>query len=246
MAASSHLKNPPITEALLDIKAILPKDINADTLLETYEAEKQRYPIKEVKAEWEASFQIKPGESPILSQRGGTPQGYMLRSVDKIKVFQSRLDGFTYNQLSPYDTWESFINEGLRLWKVYSQIAKPISITRIALRFINKIEIPLPVSDLTEYINTLPSVLLSPDEKKLKYFMNVHLEDTKSKNECILTNVIEEQPNSNVVTIIIDVDAYKMTDMGMQEILPVITSLKDYKNKVFFNCISDKTKQIFQ
>ena len=246
MAVASHLNKPPITEALFDVKAILPKNVNIETLLQAHEKEKAKYPIREVKAKWEASFQFKPGEAAIVNQKGGTPQGYMMFSSDRKKIFQARLDGFTYNQLATYESWDKFAGEAYRLLDIYMKIAKPISITRLALRFINKIEIPLPISDITEYLNTIPHGIVTMGGKKIKYFMNLLMNDKDTNNESIFTNVIEEPASSNIIRIIIDIDTYRSVELKSEDqIDKIILSLREYKNKIFFNTITDKTKQLF-
>ena len=74
---------------------------------------------------------------------------------------QFRRDGFTYNRLHPYKNWDYLIEHTKRTYPIYKEIAKPEAITRLAVRYINHIKIPLPVDDLFEYFSDPPNI---PDE----------------------------------------------------------------------------------
>ena len=142
MAEYSLLKNAPITEALIDIRARIKEDFDVNRFLSLYDAIIGQYP--EPRHKWEAQFEFKKGDAPISSGKE-TVDGFIFTSADKKQVFQARIDGFTFNRLKPYDKWETFRDEALRLWQLYRELVSP-DIVRVALRYINKFDIPLSTS----------------------------------------------------------------------------------------------------
>lgn len=91
--------NAPITEAVLDIRAELPKEIKLEDLVVFQNFIRERFPEKRERVS--ANFQF-------VSEEGvtGTPSkvdGYLFNSPANNKVVQVRLDGFTFNKLKPYE-----------------------------------------------------------------------------------------------------------------------------------------------
>jgi uncharacterized protein (TIGR04255 family) len=89
-------------------------------------------------------------------------RGFRFERADARRVMQTKLDGFSYSALAPYDEWEGFRPEAKHLWKLYRDICHPIRVTRVAVRYINRIDIPLKNSDprsslqLEDYFKTYP------------------------------------------------------------------------------------------
>ena len=95
-------ENAPINEALIDIRAELPKDVTLSTL-EAFHAEvKERYPGKKKRLLLEEQISI---EAPPSEKR--TELGFAFESEDGKQIFQARLDGFTFSRLRPYTNWSS-------------------------------------------------------------------------------------------------------------------------------------------
>src|ERR1035437_6144070 len=153
MAKVQHLNNAPIREALIDIRVRLPEGTGMETLDRIFSKIQTEYPEKKERRRWEQLFDL-----------SGTPaspkeslDGYICKSADGRQIAQIRLDGFTFNRLPEYENWENLQREAERLWKIYSEIAGPESIMRIALRYINAINLPLSADlDLGKYFTCPP------------------------------------------------------------------------------------------
>ncbi len=66
----------------------------------------------------------------------------MYVSEDEVKLVQFRLDGFTFNRSKPYTSWEQVFPEAFGLWKEYVSLAAPEFVNRIAVRYINRLDLP--------------------------------------------------------------------------------------------------------
>src|SRR3990172_1296815 len=51
--------------------------------------------------------------------RRDTWRGFRLTSSDKLYIAQFGRDGLVFSRLQPYETWEKFAAEGIRLWRVF-------------------------------------------------------------------------------------------------------------------------------
>src|SRR5207244_403675 len=67
-------------------------------------------------------------------------RGLRFRSVDEKHIVQFNRDGFVFSRLEPYTNWVNVSRGGLRLWDMFKEMAKPVAIHRIGLRYINRIQ----------------------------------------------------------------------------------------------------------
>ena len=151
------LEKAPITEALIDIRVRVQPEVEVKKIDSLHEPIKRGYPEKQEQRISQIHFELKTGEDlvkPVSTQI----VGYRYISSDKKQIFQARLDGFTFSRLHPYIKWEELRDEAYRLWLLYKEITQPDLITRVALRYINKFNIPLPMRDFSDYLTAPPVV----------------------------------------------------------------------------------------
>lgn len=241
-------KNAPITEALLDIRVNLASDFNPDNLEKLYEEIKKDFPIKQVNTLWEAVFEAKRGEKPQVSSNDRN-NGYLFKSQDGSRIFQARIDGFTFNRLKPYDSWDGFSGEAKKLWNLYSKFAKPEKIKRLALRYINLIEIPQSSDDLSEYFITGPDIAPGLPQGLADFFVRLMIPDHETKNVAIINETVDKSKlNDKIFPLIFDVDVFRVLDQGAsdKEVWEIFESLRDYKDKIFMNSFTEKAKKLFR
>jgi len=245
-----HFPNAPITEALLDIRVKLPVQTDLKTLGTFHDTIKQRYPVKQERVSWRGHFEVKVTPVAQVSQSAaGGPDGYSFTSVDGRQVVQARLDGFTFSRLKPYDKWEALRDEARELWQHYIGVALPETVTRVALRYINRIEIPLPIKDFKEYILTTPEIAPDLPQGLESFFMRMVIPDSKAQAVAIITETVEPiDESSKRIPLIFDIDVFRMAAFSVQDnsMWETFESLHVLKNEVFFKSITPKTKALFQ
>lgn len=245
-----HFPSAPITEALLDIRVTLPPQANLAKLGTFHDAIKQRYPVKQERVSWRGHFEVKVTPVAQVSQSAaGGPDGYSFTSVDGRQVVQARLDGFTFSRLKPYDKWEALRDEARELWQHYIEIASPEVVTRVALRYINRIEIPLPIKDFKEYILTTPEIAPDLPQGLDSFFMRMVIPDPKAQAVAIITETVEPIDESNKrLPLIFDIDVFRAVAFNVQDNLmwETFESLHDLKNEIFFKSITPKAKELFR
>ena len=183
---------------------------------------------------------------PSLSTSGG-PDGFFFRSPNERKIVQARLDGFTFNKLKPYENWELFSSEAKRLWSIFCQVANPIKITRVALRYINKIFFPLPMKDFKEYILTIPEVAPNLPQGLTHLFARLVIPKPEIEALAIITETMEEPNQDQKLPFIFDIDVFKGIDYSEPDrIWKDFEELRQFKNEVFFNSLTEKAKEMFK
>lgn len=240
-----HYPNAPLTEAILDIRVKLPSEITPRQLKSVQVEEKKKYPRREEQL-------VVVGKMSVGEQVGASAKqavnGYRFISHDGRQIFQARIDGFTFNRLAPYETWESFRDEARRLWNVYRSIAKPQTITRLALRYINRLDLPLPLKELKDYLHTIPEISPKMSREIHGYFMQLQLPQKDLGAMLILNQTLTPPPGPNLVSVILDFDLFCQENVpGMeQDVWKRFEVLRKRKNEVFEACITNKTRRLIR
>ncbi len=140
-------ENAPITEALIDIRVQRRDSLTLDKLESLYHAVKDKYPGKTSRIYVEGRFSA---GSEVGASAKQTQMGFAFSTTEGRQIFQVRLDGFTFSRLRPYGNWNDLRDEAGRLWNLYREVANPLKTTRVAVRYINQIDIPLLIFDYKE------------------------------------------------------------------------------------------------
>jgi len=240
---------PPITEALIDIRVELPSETTLEILKNYHEPVKEMFPEKKERFTWAGEIEFDKEKAPKVTSVEGGINGFLFMSEQDHKIVQARLDGFTFNKLKPYKNWDSLSEEAKILWETYIKLAKPKRVTRIAVRYINKIYLPIESGEvkLEQFFNTYPE--FSPDipYKLDNYFMRLFFHDPDIGAKAIVNQTIEKV-EKDAVPFILDIDVFLEinTDPEDKKIWENFSLLRNFKNTIFHKSITDKTKEFFR
>src|SRR6266542_1700118 len=196
MVATRRYSRAPLTEALLDIRVRLPDDVAVTDLAAAHEAVQERYPHREGVRHIRSQLVGSGGE--ILSTSASqTLTGYRFLDRDRRQIFQARLDGFTFNRLEPYEHWTLFRDEARRLWDVYVAAARPLAVARIALRYINRFNIPLG-AELKDYFRTVPEIAPDLPQVLTGFLMQLEIPQQDIDGMVLLNQAMVEPPAPDV------------------------------------------------
>jgi len=248
MARIRHLQNAPITEAIVDFRVSLPRDFRPDRLREARERLAPDYPQTVERKGMEARLEFAGGQPKETRTRDLGFQGIWLKTEDQKTVAQFRVDGFTFNRLKPYTRWEQILPEALRLWSVYVELANPQSVTRIALRYINHMNLPSPGAELDDYIVTSPRLPPSVPQIRSSFATRLVLEYPERRMTANVIQVLEVGVETPAPSLLFDIDVYRtghfeVSETTMKEILG---DLRGYKNEIFFGSLTERFVEAFE
>jgi uncharacterized protein (TIGR04255 family) len=233
----------PLTEALIDLRCKVPEETTLERLASLQQPEHARYPIRQERALVEAELTTGRRIGASASQ---THLGYIFWSADERQAFQARLDGFTFSRLAPYDRWNTFRDEAQRLWTAYRDLVQP-DVTRVAVRYINRFELPIPLRDFKDYLRTVPEV--SPDlpQGLSGYLMRLQIPQEDLDAMLVLSEALA--PSSTPETtaaIVLDLDLFRMLEAPLadDEIWSLLEQFRSRKNEAFEACITDQTREL--
>lgn len=251
MARERHLNNAPIAEAIIDFRVKLSSDFKIQKFEPLKEELRDRYPKSEESHAFEGGIEIKKGKLSSTTVKDMGLKGYFFKSADEKQIAQFKNDGFTFNRLRPYTRWEEIIKEAKSLWEIYVDKASPELVTRIAVRYINRLEIPFKTDKFSHYLVAPPDIPagLPSDIKVDGFFNRIVISDLKQDIKANIIQALEKKgADSRFLVIILDIDVYKIQDYNIDNITiwETFEELRNMKNHIFFNSLTDETLRLFE
>ena len=253
--------NPPIVEAIFHLVVERDGEFERETLNDYAKYITEKFPVFDKKEKRflknDISFNLDDPDN-ITSLVSNNLEGYILSSNDNSKVIQANIDSFSFSKLPPYETWDIFYKEANEFWRKYIEITSVKQVKRLSLRYLNRIAIPShnkPIK-LQDYIKVFPEV--SDDLSMIisGYFMQVSLacndyEPSKAIVNQTVGNEVVENSNSDLtfIPLIFDVEVFQDVDLDPQNssIESIfVDNLRPFKNDVFFNSITDRSREFFK
>lgn len=244
-----HLSKAPIVEAVIDFRGKLPSDFKLDAFQPLRTQLAQDYPGFEEQQIVQQTIKHEAGSAAEVSTRFSGLHGYRLLSRDGKNVVQLRRDGFTFSRLSPYTRWDEVFAEAWRLWSLYVDAAKPVEVSRIAVRYINRMLFPLPFSNPEEYLKAPPMTAEGWPTEMRAFLSRVVMYEPKSDVSVNVIQALEPQvPGQSDVAIIFDIDAYEDLSLPRDDVTIAerFGKLRDMKNRVFFKGLTTKAIDLFR
>jgi uncharacterized protein (TIGR04255 family) len=250
MQVQKHYVRAPITEAIIDFRVVLAEGFTTDKLADIHLQIKNDFPIIQPFHRKIGIFTVDPSgpDAPITVDTSTQHNGFWFKSRDNLRIFQATSDGFTFNRLAPYQSWEEFRSEAGNLWKIYKEVCTPICVTRAAIRYVNQINIPAnELIELKDYLKTVPEISSNLAQKALQsFFMQLQIPQQDLNCLLIINEAIAPQANPNFVTIILDLDLFReqIWNRDDEDIWQFLEQLHDRKNEVFEASITDRTREL--
>jgi len=250
MARPRHLPRAPIREAIIQIQFGPPVELSSIQKFASSVAKD----FGKTTDIWQASFGVRFDQEKTESAAANPVLiGKRLDSVDGREVLQCTVNAFSFSRLTPYMDWAHIRDSAKRLWDLYVLSVKPTSVTRLAVRYINALPIPLPVAELNDYFTAAPEVPSTLPQLMRAFLQRVVIFDETTNTFVTIIQASDEDAEArsltNQATILFDIDAYQHVNLGSNDSNTVwgkFEELRDFKNRVFFEHITEKAAGLFE
>jgi len=246
---------PPITEAVIDLRVTLPEGTSVDDL-------------RRLQARLPGGFAppvdiLEPVQTIEFHQAKLAPilrstlshQGFRFAKMDESRVLQAKVDGFSYSALAPYTSWKGFCPEARGLWELYRDTFHPGLVTRVAVRYINRVDIPLKILDsrgqfkLEDFFNSYPHITEKlPHNTMAGFVMQVPVPQPDIESMLLLKQGVVPPPNPEVFSVVLDLDLFREVrwDPGDDKMIwDFFDTLRERKNAAFEASITPTTRELF-
>lgn len=244
MARRRHLARAPIREAIIDVR--VSPNVEVSALRGLGERLKADFPVAtEIRVR---TFGFEATENRFRTStvdQGAV--GLRLVSEDNLYVVQCKADGLTLSRLAPYETWEAMSAKARELWTLYLVASRAERVTRLATRYINIMELPLPIPDFRDFLICPPEVPPQLPQEISSFFSRIVIPERKSQSAAVLTQVLEGATEEKA-PVVLDIDAFKDLDLAAasEDVWETLEALREFKNQLFFESITEKTAELFE
>ncbi len=241
-----HLARAPIVEAIIDFRVLAGEGIASDHFADLSSRVGQQYNPPSLMHSIQARFGVERGK-PVAPVQVEAPVGWLYYSQTQKAVAQFRVDGFTFSKLEPYTTWEEVFGEARRLWSIYVQVARPLEVSRLAVRYINRLRLPAP-AELGQYLSA-PPVLPEPIPQTIREFLTRVVVDAPERRlSAILVQALDAPLDPSAMQVLLDIDAFReparpADDPSLSEIFEQLRALK---NEIFFASVTERTVEMYE
>lgn len=250
MARPRHLPRAPIREAIIHIQFGPPVELS---LIQGFVSSIEKDFGKTTDI-WQTSFGVQfDHEKAESSAANPVLIGKRLDSVDGREVLQCTVSAFSFSRLTPYQDWAHIRDSAKRLWDLYLSSVKPISVTRLAVRYINALPLPLPVAELNDYFTSPPQVPAALPQVMRAFLQRVVIFDEATNTFVAVIQASDEDAEArsltNQATIFFDIDASQQVNLSSNNsniVWGKFEELRTFKNRVFFEHITEKTAGLFE
>jgi len=233
------LTRPPLREALVDIR--LREELPV-SVLSKFHAPKGFHIAKEMR---QGQFQLKldkdkPALAEVLAEGA---LGWRYETDDGSAVVQLRRNGLTYSILKNYPGWNGLREAGRDVWREFLTVSGPVHISRLAVRYINAISIPLG-ADYDEYLTTGPRVPKSVPPIVTNFLQRVLVPFEEEAATAIITQTLEMPAPAAVL----DIDVF--TECSLEgtsaDIWSKLERLRGIADRIFFSSLTEKVLESYR
>lgn len=167
-----------------------------------------------------------------------TKSGYIFKCGPPCdKILQAKLGSISFHKIRQYQPYDTLIQEFSDYWRLLQENSHMLSVSSIALRYINFVEI-----DDGESIKDLVSINIThPFQGVLNEFYQLRImldEQSQTAGNVVVTNVTQNGKPGVVIDVSIN---RKISSQQFDDIQEAFSGMRDYKNEIFIKSVTEKT-----
>ena len=243
-----RLTRPPIVEAVIHWQARAVQPFSDQTLSASLAPHfPDRSPPESIhQVELTAHFSQAPEDASSQVSHKRRWQGVRVRLLGGREVAQFTRDGLVFSRVRDYENWEPFLEDARRAWLVYREIAQPLEIERLGVRFINHIS-EATAQSIQDYLREPPTC---PSGLPLKEFVYQSTFDVPGHPfQARVIKVIQPSMPGLATSsgLFLDIDVFTTGALPVEgaEVDDALSRLRCLKNKVFFDLITEAAVSAF-
>jgi uncharacterized protein (TIGR04255 family) len=177
-------------------------------------------------------------------------EGVRMANEDQTEVLLLLDDRFGRAVLAPYPGWDAFHETIVRDWQVWRPIAKPKKLARIAVRYINRLDLPLDGNGLVNLHDYLRFYAEFPENVTGPSLYTACQQVLKvGEDELMVSLNLVTTPPALVdhLSCVLDLDIYRETDVPQsdEDLWDLLARMRHHKNRLFEALTTDRAKALF-
>jgi uncharacterized protein (TIGR04255 family) len=245
-----HYRRAPIVEAIIDLHVRFSTPPHRDAFEAFHKRVADKFLAKTDIRQIALGMHFGPQQQNVL-QKGPVNVGIRLSSDSPPRVLQAQQRGFTYSHLAPYTEWETFRDEARPLWNAFVETCRPEAVTRVAVRFVNRIIVKSAKIELVDYFNLYPHLPERIPQDVTGMFLQLRMpqDDIAPGTLAIVNQTLDESNpvDAERLAILLDFDVFRLAEYppSTDEVWALLEKLRTRKNELFEASITDRARDLF-
>lgn len=241
-------KEPPITEAVIELRFAAPLEMGevekVSAVLKSF------YPVHQPVRGVGVHLNVPPGREGATTAQPIETHGHKLSTEDQTQIAVVWPAQFIFSQLAPYPGWDVFFERFCRDWALWKRTLSYRKITRIGVRYINRVDISIettPIIQQEDYLNIYPH--LPPSlEPVISYSVVAQVMIPEIGSILTLNSSSSPSPLLGHAALIVDQDIAKERDPPQNDegVYALLNQIRVKKNEIFEACITSRTRELFK
>ncbi len=239
---------PPVIEALCEIRlsAETPWDATIPGLF--YETIRAVFPRKEQRIVQEIEFSMEPHG---LQQRIRSTERMLFYAENRPLLVQVGPRVLAVNALKPYPSWSGFKPYIEKAWQCFQQVVDVKGIERVALRYINRIELSCKPNEIGRFfafhLDLGPRL---PGDRLVHFGLEGVFAFAKLRDRCrvkLFPETNDETKDSTTMALILDIEYFLARPGGVtpDNVVTWIEEAHDRVEEMFEGSITDALRRQF-
>lgn len=238
--------NAPIEEAILAFEVQTLDDLELSGQ-EFYKRIRSAFPKREViSGPFAPARETEPTilGSPALN----IPRMLRFTSEDSKQVVEVSRTLLAFHRLKPYVSWSHFESAVRPVWCDFVTCFEPEAVLQIRMRYVNRILLSGSTVLLRDYFHTHPEVPDSIEPGLYDYLMRLHFHNDQIPAWGLVTQRTERGGETGALPVVFDIEVIKGDEspVGEGPLWEHVNALRIYRNRLFFDSITEKTKDLFR
>lgn len=235
---------PPIVEAVIEIR--FADQLNNTTLERLASRMTKRYDVMTTEQLFDVQIAFPTGEPSVSNRR----PVHRFASNDQTDICVVKPDALAWSRLAPYTGWSAFVERLRSDLEVAVKIAGWRRITRVGIRYMNRIDVPIE-ADQSEvrYENYLAITLNLPKrfDPINGYLWRIEKRLPESDILVIINSGTMQPEILGTGAFLLDIDVVLDHDLpsNLDRALEVLETMRDVKNEMFEMSITQLARESF-
>lgn len=238
-------KHPPIKEAVFILNFASPVPTDKLNSLTNNSALKAKYPFfqKSIQNNFKFNNSAKSQSASIENLL----DGYVFKTSEHSPewILQTKRNYFSLHKVESYNCWEDLIIELKSIFEILAVVfGNELTLKEVAIRYINHIPIQ-PDQNLKSWFKLLPAEIEGIPISYNKFFQQISIHEN-DLNGVVIQSVLEI---NKLLNFVIDVRVSKVIEnqtVSSDELDKLFSDIRNLKNNIFFNIITEELKPLFR
>ena len=236
MAGNQLLKNPPIKETIFAISFGDSVEFSEIQKFSQHPTIASNFPTANKGFQAEVKIDaVKPPESEVRND------GLLLRGRnDYNRILHVRRGQISFHGVKGYIEFNDFLGEFISYWGIFEQEVGKRKVTSLSVRYLNEIE-RTDGETIEDVVKIFPKHPFG-NHQKISSFVNLRFRCNENPN--VHANVVSttvQKDSKNIVILDIILTNKFGAAPSTSELKAMALTLRDIKNDIFYDCITDTT-----